>query len=467
MLPVAEFARLAASDSSPVVRLALASVTPTLPSEAQWPVVAALAAHGEDASDRFLPKMVWFALAPLVNADIPRALELAAKTPLPTLNDSILWFVARTPAGRDQIAARIAVQPEAAATRALRVFAFALESEAGLQPPAGWPQVSARFSASSDKGVRNALEQLSALFGDQAVLAKTRALLADTKAPLAERKRALDLLKRAGDTESTALLVSLLDDSALRGSVIPLLASASDATAAARGLMQRFASFSASERAAALGILTGKPALALPLLRGVEAGTFDKRQLTALHARQLRNLKNDDVTALLDRVWGRASESSADLRAAIVRMRQIYRDAPVWSYDVAAGQKVFERVCSACHTMNGAGGKLGPDLTGSWRNGVDYFIENIVDPNAVVGAAFQLNLITKRDGTVISGMIEKETDTVLVVRTATETLNVPKADIKERQATPQSMMPPGLLEALPEREAMELLKFLTTEPAKT
>ena len=86
-----------------------------------------------------------------------------------------------------------------------------------------------------------------------------------------------------------------------------------------------------------------------------------------------------------------------------------------------------------------------------------------MDPNAVVGADYQLNLITKRDGTVISGMLDKETATALVVRTMTETVTIPKTEIKAREVTPQSLMPPGLLEALPEREAVELLKFLTTE----
>jgi hypothetical protein len=45
----------------------------------------------------------------------------------------------------------------------------------------------------------------------------------------------------------------------------------------------------------------------------------------------------------------------------------------------------------------------------------------------------------------------------------TETVTIPKTEIKAREVTPQSLMPPGLLEALPEREAVELLKFLTTE----
>ncbi len=464
MLTAADLTRLAANDPSSAVRLAVASAMPALPLADRWSAVAALAKHGEDAADRFLPKMTWFAAAPAVAGDIPRALDLAATTALPTLADSIRWFVARTAGGRDQLVARIAAMPEATAARALRVLAFALESEAGLKMPAAWAQVAARFSAAADPAVRGAYEQLSALFGDKTVLVVIRARLADTATPLAERRRALDLLKRAGDTESTAVLVGLLGDKELRSAVIPLLGTAADAPAAATGLMAQFGSLNAADRTAALGALTSRPALALPLLRAIETGAFDKKALTALHARQLRNLKNAEVTALLDRVWGKTSESSAELKATVARLKRTYNEAPVWSYEVAAGKKVFEKACIACHAIDStSGSKLGPNLAGTWRNGLDYFLENIVDPNAVVGADFQLNLVTKRDGTVVAGMIDKETDTVLAIRTVTETVNVPKADIKSREVTSQSLMPAGLLEALPEREALELLKFLTTE----
>lgn len=36
-------------------------------------------------------------------------------------------------------------------------------------------------------------------------------------------------------------------------------------------------------------------------------------------------------------------------------------------------------------------------------------------------------------------------------------------EIKTRQKLAQSLMPPGLLEALPERKVIELLKFLTSK----
>src|SRR5690349_8813735 len=150
---------------------------------------------------------------------------------------------------------------------------------------------------------------------------------------MAERRRAIDLLRRAGDTESSALLVTLLDDVALRAAVIPLLANASDSniTAAAEGLISHFAAFNATDRTAALATLTSKPPFALALLRAVEAGRFDKKQLTALHARQIRNLRQPDVTKTLDRVWGRTAESSIDAKASIAKLRDIYRDAPLWS----------------------------------------------------------------------------------------------------------------------------------------
>jgi putative membrane-bound dehydrogenase-like protein len=458
----------AKNDPSAHVRLAVASAVPALPMAMRSSIATALAMHGEDASDRELPKMIWFALAPTVGADVNRALDLAARTPLPSLTDSIFWYVARTPAGREQIAARLAAMSGATAARALRVFAFSLESEAGLKMPAAWSQVSARFSGSTDPAVRGAWEQLSALFGDKNVLAPVRARLADASTPLPERRRAIDLLRRAGDTESSTLLVKLLDDAALRSAVIPLLANASDATvgAAADGLMANFGGFNPADRTAALATLTSKPAFALALLRAVEAGRFDKKSLTALHARQIRNLRQPEVTRALDRVWGRTAESSNDAKAAILKMRDLYREAPLWSYDVKAGRQVFERLCSACHAMDATAtaGKLGPNLNGTWRNGLDYFLENIIDPNAVVGTDFQLNLVTKRDGAVVSGMIEKESDTALVVRTMTETVNVPKSEIKSREVTPQSLMPAGLIEALPPREAVELILFLTTEP---
>jgi len=458
-MPAETFARLAASDSSAHVRLALASAVPALPADARWPVASALARRSEDATDRFLPRLVWSALAPEVTADLPRALALANETALPVVADSLRWFAARQPAGREALAAEVAA---GGSVRTLRVLAFALEAEAGLPMPAAWPRLAARFAGAADPHARDAVEQLAALFGDRSVLGPVRARLADRNVPAAERRRALDLLRRTGDPGAVPLLAELLGDPDLRAAVIPLLGAAPDAPAAAQALLGAFRGLGSAERNAALAVLTGRTELARALLGAVAAGSFDRRDLTALHARQLRKLGDPEVNRRLEGVWGRTAEASTDAKATIARLRDTFRNAPVWAFDAAAGRRTYERLCAACHVSGGPdAGRLGPDLAGTWRHGLDYFLENIVDPNAVVGAAYELHVLTRRDGTVVSGMIDRESETAVAVRTVAETVTIPRADIRERQRTTQSLMPPGLLEALPEREAVELLKYLT------
>ncbi len=453
---------LAIHDPSPSVRLAIASALPELSPAQRWELAAALAAHGEDKDDRFLPKMIWCGLGTVAAQDFPRALALADTTPLPSLADSIRWFTARDAKGRELLLAHLAKQDDETAARTLRIAAFALKDEATLPMPAAWTQARERFAKSSDASLVNVADQLAAVFGDKAVLAKMRGILADEKQPLPRRQFAFDLLKRGNDPEAAPIFAKLLDHGAFRSAVIPLLSRSSD-PATADALIARFEKLDATERSAALGTLTGRAQLALPLLNALKAGRFDRKHLSALHVRQMRNLHSADVDRLLDEAWGRVNESSDAAKATIAKLKKNYTAAPLWAYDGSAGRESFKQLCAVCHALNGEGGKLGPDLAGAWRNGLDYFLENIVDPNAVVGENFQLHLVTKKDGTVVSGLFEQESATSLTLRTVTETVTVAKADIAKHEKLAQSLMPPGLLEALPERKAFELLKFLTSK----
>lgn len=450
--------KLAREDVSPTVRLAIASALPKLSPSQIWAVGQALAAHGEDQQDRFLPKMIWFGLAPVVGQDWVRALSLAATTPLSSIANSIRWSAARTPSGRETLVAWMQGQSDEVVSNNLRILAFALKDEASVVMPKGWPELQKKGVLAS-----GATDQLSALFGDKAVLAKMRDILADGAQSPPQRKMAFDVLKRSNDPLATPIFAGLLDAGAFRSLSIPLLSRSAD-PATSRALLERFEKFDAVDRSAALGVLTSRVQLALPLLQAVKAGQFKREYLTALQVRQMRSLRDASVDQLLDQSWGKVNESSEAAKAAMERLKKAYAAAPLWAYNAGAGKETFTQLCSVCHAMDGAGGKLGPDLGGSWRNGVDYFLENIVDPNAVVGDNFQLHLVTKKDGAVISGVVEQESDTALTLRTVTEAVVVAKQDIAKHDKMPQSLMPPGLLEVLPERKAIELLKFLTSKP---
>ena len=81
--------KLAQSDSSPTVRLYLAAAVPRLPLEYRFPILNALSQHTEDIDDPKLPRMIWFALEPLVTEHPKKALALAAQTKIPFLTESV------------------------------------------------------------------------------------------------------------------------------------------------------------------------------------------------------------------------------------------------------------------------------------------------------------------------------------------------------------------------------------------
>ncbi len=52
--------------------------------------------------------------------------------------------------------------------------------------------------------------------------------------------------------------------------------------------------------------------------------------------------------------------------------------------DVKAGQLVYTNNCAKCHKLFGEGGEVGPELTGYERTNPVYWMENILDPSAVI-----------------------------------------------------------------------------------
>jgi hypothetical protein len=79
------FAALAREDTSPLVRLYLASALQRVPVANRWDVVEGLVAHGEDAADQNQPLMVWYAAEPLADLDMVRAMTLSLESKLPRL----------------------------------------------------------------------------------------------------------------------------------------------------------------------------------------------------------------------------------------------------------------------------------------------------------------------------------------------------------------------------------------------
>jgi len=178
--------------------------------------------------------------------------------------------------------------------------------------------------------------------------------------------------------------------------------------------------------------------------------------------RQLASLKNAEVDARVAATWGRIMQTPLEKKAQMDKLEKIFEEAPLWAYDAAAGKEHFLKLCATCHRIGDDGIRLGPELTGAGKNGIRYFLENIIDPDAVIGADYQMTILETKDGDILSGLVANESPSAVTMRTPTGESIIPKTDIASREKSAKSLMPEGLLDSLSERERLELLKFLTT-----
>jgi len=147
----------------------------------------------------------------------------------------------------------------------------------------------------------------------------------------------------------------------------------------------------------------------------------------------------------------------------IARLRNTYTTAPLWAYSEDRGRALYQENLRRLPPARRQHGPARPGLAAAWRNGLDYFLETSLTRTPSSAENYRLTLIVTTSGTIVSGLLDSESDTAVVLRTAEKTVTVPKAEIEERRLVNESLMPTGLLDKLSETETIELLKFLTSK----
>ncbi|MBL9115054.1 MAG: c-type cytochrome [Verrucomicrobiaceae bacterium] len=435
---------LAKSDKSSLVRLQLASVLQRLPLLHRAELAIALLSRTEDAEDPFLPNMIWFGISPLP-ADA--LLEVAKNCTWPKVNRWIARKLATDPQALNQL---LNINSSDA------VIEGVSEAFKGIRKapkPSNWDNV-ARMSRSP------LVRDLSILFGDGRALNDVKKTALDAETDAASRQAALRTLIDARPADLREFCESLLDDRAVNGVAVKGLALFGDPEIGVK-LAKQYRKFSQTDRTAVLDVLVSRPAFVHALLDQVgDKKAVPRAELTAFHARQIRGFKDEALTKKLIEVWGELRDSSADKHELMKKLKTQLSAAELAKANLGNGRLMFTALCGSCHVMYGEGGKVGPDLTGSGRANLDYLLENIVDPSAVVSADYRMQMITLKDGRVVSGMIKEQTDRTLTVRQLTEELTVEKSEIAKQESPPVSMMPEGLLIALPDEARRDLIAYL-------
>ncbi|MBM4004804.1 MAG: DUF1080 domain-containing protein [Planctomycetes bacterium] len=460
---VPELERLAREDDSPRVRLYLASAAQRIPPERRWTILEGLASHAEDAGDQNLPLMIWYAAEPLAAVDAARAIDwaLAAGERMPMLRE---FMVRRMAAQESESTLSVVVdrltrvQSTEGQLAFLRGWNHALRGRRRIAAPAAWNEISEKFATSDSPEVRY-LASLIDLRGERAAgWDRATAIVRDPQAVLAWRQNALSVLVQSEKPQAAELVRSLLDDPLMAASAIRSLASLDDPQASDE-LLRRYPQSRADLRRDILATLSARPATARRLLAAVSQRQIPSADLSADLVRQLRNLRDAELNADVERIWGTVRDTSVDIQRQISRWKASI-DLPGRTPDLELGRAVFAKTCQQCHRLFGSGAELGPDLTGSNRANLDYLLSNILDPSAVMAKEYQPAIISTASGRTITGIIRESAGNVFTVRTATESIELAKDDIDEMKLSEKSMMPDDLLKPLTMHEARSLIAYL-------
>lgn len=153
-----------------------------------------------------------------------------------------------------------------------------------------------------------------------------------------------------------------------------------------------------------------------------------------------------------------------------------YRDfAFAHDGDIARGRRIFQTLgqgaCARCHSVDGTGGKAGPDLfaigdTHPRRE----LIDAVLEPSVTIAIGYDATILQTRSGATHYGVIKQAgAETTELIGLDGQTVRIPTADITGRQGSPISLMPAGLHTTLKLQEFTDLIEYLVSlkQPANS
>ncbi len=131
--------------------------------------------------------------------------------------------------------------------------------------------------------------------------------------------------------------------------------------------------------------------------------------------------------------------------------------------DAKLGRLLFKDKCTTCHKIGTEGASIGPELTlinkKFEKNGL---LDAIVNPSAGMAFGYESWLITKKDGTTVSGFLQGDGEMVVLKDMAGGKHNIKAADIASRKQFSTSIMPEPSALQLSEKDLANIAEYLLT-----
>ncbi len=289
--------------------------------------------------------------------------------------------------------------------------------------------------------------------------------MVDPRAAQAERVRVIATFGEVPDPAAAERLAALLTDG--KREIVRAALAASSAyrePALLRAIVTNYARFHPEEQTLALAVMTTRPEAAAALIDAIEAGHVARETVSAEMRERVRLVADAALMMRVDRLFGASSTATAGaLDQEIGRVTTLVRDA---TGNLYAGRTLFEQRCASCHRFFNQGGQIGPDLTSFKRDDVASLVLAIVNPNAEMREGYEPFVLTKKDGTVLSGFVAAQDERQVTIRDmAGLSATVPRGEIAALHGMGTSLMPTGLLSGLSDQQIRDLLAFLRiTQP---
>lgn len=334
-----------------------------------------------------------------------------------------------------------------------------LEGRRNMDPPAGWSRLSEELAGSQNVSIRESANRLSQIFGDREANERALATLRNPDSPIEQRQAALASLVDQQYAALGADLNDLLEVPELRLNVIRAYGVIASSEAP-KTLLSRYQSESPEIQRVIIETLATRKPYAIGLVDGIKQQIVSREQIPSYVARSLRDILGKQFTD----VYGEIPELQHNASETIAKYKRLITTKAIAKADAGRGRTVFQKTCGACHQMYGEGGKIGPDLTGSNRANLDYFLLNSVAPSADVPEGYRTQLIQTIDGRLLTGVLAEEDDRRIILKTVDQPrVVIAKDDIEMRKLSDKSMMPEGQLDQMKRNDLFDLVKYMQTK----
>jgi putative heme-binding domain-containing protein len=331
-----------------------------------------------------------------------------------------------------------------------------------LKPGQGAEALLEPFFKSQLVVVRGEAIKLAGLWKLQTALPQAILAASDEKGDPALRVAAVEAIADFGGQKETLLKLASSPVESVQAAAIASLVPLDPAEAArlAAIVMRSFRSEDLITR-----VLSGflqRPGAVTLLAQALNKGTVNPEAANAgLRLLAASGRTEPELARILNLAAGnqrRAKLSLEDMGSIVEEVRQ--------QGNARRGAGIFQRPtlgCTVCHTVNGQGGTLGPNLSAvGTAQPIDFIVGAILEPQKEIKEGYMSVSVTTRDGEEHQGYLLRENKEEIVLRDALKSDEVRlRRDGVLEQKQHGSIMPSGLTDALTRAEFRDLVKYLS------